>query len=175
MTEIEKIEKYRQIIEMTRMGMDAWSIAEAMGFQTGRDAKKFLRKALKEFCSETAEEIRAQELSRLEELEKELWGKARAGVSDRQCIEFDRLLKVIQMRLEWSGARPAPLAPVSITDNRLQVVVLSLAEKSAQGDSAVSSRLLSDESSKTSNAAEGRGDCSVSDSQDELTKHSQDD
>lgn len=125
MQNLERIEQYRQILELSRLGMDAATITETMGFETVSATKSFLRKAAKSLASEAAEEVRSQELLRLEALEQKLWPHALAGSSQRDCIEFDRLLKVIQMRLEWSGARPAQLAPVQITDQRLQIVIQS--------------------------------------------------
>ena len=171
----EEIERYRLILDERRKGTDYPALAMLLGCDLST-AERLTKRAVKALLKDAAEEIRTQELDRLAVLERELWEKARTGVSDRNAVEFDRLLRVISMRLEWSGARPAPLAPVQINDHRLQVVVNHFYPADSQPHQVAAMRTLPAQAEQQPDAAlSAESNLAASDSQHESEQPSQED
>src|SRR5437899_198117 len=118
----EQIVLYQNLLQDYRYGKTIPELAMRFGGDIPL-AERTLRKAVKALLKDQAEEVRTQELDRLATLEATLWPQAIEGAAHAKNIAFDRLLRVIAMRLEWAGCRPAPPAPVQISDNRMQIVV----------------------------------------------------
>jgi hypothetical protein len=78
--EVETVEKERQVIELRRAGYTFDDIAKAVGYAYSSGAHQAFRRALKRTLIEAGiEELREQELDRLDRLQRSLWTQALTG------------------------------------------------------------------------------------------------
>jgi hypothetical protein len=131
MNAAERAAQYQQVVTLNRLGMPITEIANMLGLTGIKEARRILRRALRELCGEQAEDIRQQELDRLARLEALLWPEAIKSVADCNNVAFGRLLRTVELRLEWSGCRPAPLPPV-LQDNSLKIQIVNFTEPSLE-------------------------------------------
>lgn len=97
------------MLELRRSGKTYQQIADIVGVARPEKAQKLVSTAIKRVLKETAEEVRAIELSRLDILIECLWDKVMADMENKEpdYRRFDRLKGLIETKLRWCGAQPA--------------------------------------------------------------------
>lgn len=111
------------VLELRRSGKTYQQIADIVGVNSPQKAQKLVGTAIKRVLKETAEEVRAIELSRLDVLIECLWDKV---IKDMESTEpdyrkFDRLKGLIETKLRWCGAQQV----VDNSDKSITIVVQS--------------------------------------------------
>lgn len=98
--DIDVIERERQVIEMRRAGQTFDEIANAIGYATPASAHHAYTRALKRtLITAGTEEIREQELDRLERLQTFAWVEAERG----NLKAMETVLKIMQRRARLLG------------------------------------------------------------------------
>lgn len=96
---IEAVERQRKAVELRKAGMSYEAIADELGYAGKSGAYKAVSSALTRTLQEPADELRALELARLDDMLKGLWVNARKG----NVYAIDRVLKIMQRRAELLG------------------------------------------------------------------------
>lgn len=97
---IEAAERRRQALRLRIRGASFDDIAEQVGLAGGKgSACRVVQEALAEIGREEAEELRALELYRLDELHRAVWSKALRG----NLAAVDRVLKIMERRAKLCG------------------------------------------------------------------------
>lgn len=92
-------EKRREALRLRITGASFTEIAEALGYGHKGTACAIVREALAELGREEAEELRALELYRLDELQRAVWDAALSG----NLPAVDRVLKIMERRAKLCG------------------------------------------------------------------------
>ena len=95
----EVIDKERQVLELRRTGAGWEAIAEVVGFSNASGAYKAYQGAIARVLVQPAEELRTQELDRLDRLQRAYWKDALEG----NVRAADFILRVIDKRCKILG------------------------------------------------------------------------
>jgi len=105
---LEVIEKERKALELRRAGVGYDEIAQAVGYANGSGAYRAVQRAMKRTLREAgAEEIRDQELDRLDRMQRSVWPRAIQG--DLPAV--GAVLRIMERRSRMLGLD----APVTAT------------------------------------------------------------
>lgn len=95
----EVIDKEKKVLELRRTGAGWEAIAEVVGFSNASGAYKAYQRAIARVLVQPAEELRTQELDRLDRLQRAYWADAMAG----NVRAADFILRVIDKRCKILG------------------------------------------------------------------------
>lgn len=118
----------QEVIALNRLGMPILDITHTLKLPNVKETRRILRRALREYCAEACEDIREQELDRLARIEAQLWPLATNNPHDPNNVAFGRLLRCMEMRLEWSGCRPA-IPKAVVQDNSLKIQIVNFLDR----------------------------------------------
>lgn len=96
---VEANERQRQALELRKAGVGFQSIADQLGYKDHSGAYRAVRAALKKTLQEPADELRAIEVERMDQMLAGLWPKATTG--DTWAV--DRVLKIMERRANLLG------------------------------------------------------------------------
>lgn len=125
---IESAERQRQALELRKAGVGFQQIADKLGYADHSGAYRAVATALKKTLQEPADELRAIEVERLDQLLLGLWPKAIKG----DTWSVDRVLKIMERRSALLGL-DAPVkreltANIDHVISRPDLSILSVAE-----------------------------------------------
>lgn len=94
-------------LQLRREGQSYRQIADSVGLRDERAAQALISKAITRLLKESAEEVRAIELSRLELLITTLWSQAVLDVQGDtpDFRRFDRVKQLLETKLKFCGAQ----------------------------------------------------------------------
>ena len=95
----ELAEKERLALEFRKAGFDYPTIAQKLGYANHTGALKAVQRALKRTLREPAADVRALEVSRLDDMHAGLWDRAKRG----DTFSVDRVLKIQERRAQLLG------------------------------------------------------------------------
>jgi len=110
---LEAVERQRQALELRKAGLGYQAIADQLGYKSPSGAYAAIRAALKATIQEPANEVRAMELARLDDLLHGIWSAAVGG----NVLKLDRVLGIMKRRAELLGL-DAPKTWKDLTDPR---------------------------------------------------------
>lgn len=128
--EFERAERKKNAVELRLAGASYRDIGNALGCSTVT-AMNDCKEALAEIPMQQADEMRTVELSRLDRLQRAVWGKAIKG--DLQAV--DRALKIIDRRAKLLGLDAPQQVQITANDVDLDATVdkmLRVAEMALQ-------------------------------------------
>lgn len=97
--EVASAETARSVLELRKGGATYAEIATSLGLSAPSQAYRIAQRAIAELPRESAEEVRAIELERLEAMHRAVWDAAMAGDLDA----FDRALRASESRRKLMG------------------------------------------------------------------------
>lgn len=117
--------RLQHALELRREGRSYQEIADRVGAASPGKAQALVSRAIRRVLRETAEEVRAVELSRIEALIQCLWDRTIADLdtADPDYRRLDRLKQLIETKLRWCGAQA--VIEGQGADNRIQIYVNS--------------------------------------------------
>jgi hypothetical protein len=113
-------ERQGQALALRKAGLGYAAIARQLGYAGASGAYKAIMTALRALTREPAEELRALELARLDDLLAGLWADARRG----NVAKVDRVLKVMARRAALLGL-DAPQRFAEVTDHRQEAEAIA--------------------------------------------------
>jgi hypothetical protein len=119
---IEATERQRKAIELRKSGVGFQKIADTLGYKDHTGAYRAVKAGLKKTLQEPADELRAMEVERLDQMLLGLWPKATKG----DTWSVDRVLRIMERRAALLGL-DAPQKREVTTD----VVLRGFAERAA--------------------------------------------
>lgn len=128
--EFERAERKKNAVELRLAGASYRDIGNALGCSTVT-AMNDCKEALAEIPMQQADEMRTVELSRLDRLQRAVWGKAIKG--DLQAV--DRAIKIIDRRAKLLGLDAPQQVQITANDVDLDATVdkmLRVAEMALQ-------------------------------------------
>jgi hypothetical protein len=128
--EFERAERKKNAVELRLAGASYREIGDALGCSTVT-AMNDCKEALAEIPMQQADEMRTVELSRLDRLQRAVWGKAVKG--DLQAV--DRAIKIIDRRAKLLGLDAPQQVQITANDVDLDATVdkmLRVAEMALQ-------------------------------------------
>lgn len=140
--EFERAERKKNAVELRLAGASYRDIGNALGCSTVT-AMNDCKEALAEIPMQQADEMRTVELSRLDRLQRAVWGKAIKG--DLQAV--DRAIKIIDRRAKLLGLDAPQQVQITANDVDLDATVdkmLRVAEMALQ-QTAVEDDVFDDE------------------------------
>jgi hypothetical protein len=93
-----------QALSLRRAGYSYQDIATELRI-TERQAQRWVLRALRLILRETAEQVQALDLHRLDVLIRALWEPALREVEQGEYAKFDRVVRLVELRLRWAGTR----------------------------------------------------------------------
>lgn len=132
------IEKQRRALELRKAGVTFDVIAAQLGYGGKSGAYNAVASAMRRTLQEPADELRALELARLDDLWRGIWVEARTG----NVQKIDRVLKIMQRRASLLGL-DAPKKFADATDRRKEAEAIA-AEIGKADDPAVVDRIHQD-------------------------------
>jgi transcriptional regulator with XRE-family HTH domain len=97
--EVRLAEDEKAVLDLRKQGCTYAEVAERLGMSSASQAYRVAQRALAELPRESAEEVRAMELERLDAMHRAVWDAAISGDLDA----FDRALKVAESRRKLLG------------------------------------------------------------------------
>ena len=107
------LERQRRALELRKAGLGYQAIAARLGYASHSGAIKAVQTAMRRTLQEPADELRALELARLDDLLRGIWVAARTG----NVQKIDRVLRIMQRRASLLGL-DAPKKFADATDQR---------------------------------------------------------
>jgi hypothetical protein len=135
---IEAVERQRKAVELRKAGMSYEAIADELGYAGKSGAYKAVHTALTRTLQEPADELRALEAARLDDLWRGIWLDARKG----NVAKIDRALKIMARRAALLGL-DAPIKTEDVTDRRKEAEAIA-AEIGKADDPAVVAQIEAD-------------------------------
>lgn len=117
---IEAVERQRQAVELRKAGLGYEAIAQQLGYAGPSGAYKAIQSALRRTLQEPADELRAIENARLDDLWRGIWLDARKG----NVLKIDRALKIMARRAALLGL-DAPTRTEDVTDRRAEAETIA--------------------------------------------------
>ena len=112
---LAELDKQRQALEFRKAGLGFEAIARQLGYRGPSGAYYAVATAMRRTLQEPADELRALELARLDNLLRGIWVEARTG----NVAKIDRVLKIMDRRASLLGL-DAPQRYKDVTDRRHQ-------------------------------------------------------
>lgn len=111
---VTQTEREAQALTLRTSGASFEQIAAAMGFRTRAGAYQAVQRALRKTIQEPADEVRQQELARLDRMLLGIWQSATTA-SPHQLEALDRVLKIMDRRCYYiTGLKvPERIAPTT--------------------------------------------------------------
>ena len=97
--EVRLAEDEKAVLDLRKQWCTYAEVAERLGMSSASQAYRVAQRALAELPRESAEEVRAMELERLDAMHRAVWDAAISGDLDA----FDRALKVAESRRKLLG------------------------------------------------------------------------
>ncbi len=113
-SDINARERMNQALSLRKAGASLDQVATACGYASKSGAHKAIRRALSELPRENAEELRALELARLDELLMSYWQRAKKDVNAAHLV-----LKIAAQRAQLLGLNIEP----KFAEQQTQVIV----------------------------------------------------
>jgi hypothetical protein len=135
---LNALERQRQALELRKAGMTYQGIADQLGYRSVSGAYDAIRNAMRATLQEPADELRALEAARLDDLWRGIWLDARKG----NVAKIDRALKIMARRAALLGL-DAPIKTEDVTDRRKEAEAIA-AEIGKADDAAVVAQIEQD-------------------------------
>lgn len=129
-TRIDAQQKRAQALELRRSGATFQQIADALGYANAGTVHRMVRQALAAIPVEAAEAYRAEELDRLDALQRGLWPAARSG----NVRAAEACLRVMESRRKLLGLDAPTRIDAKVSselDAEIEQLVELLSEPSA--------------------------------------------
>lgn len=114
------LERQRQALELRKAGMGYEAIARQVGYASHSGAIKAVQTAMQRTIQEPADELRALEVARLDDMLAGLWVDARRGAVGK----IDRVLRIMERRATLLGL-DAPKSYKDVSDKRAEAVSIA--------------------------------------------------
>lgn len=135
---IAAVERQRQALELRKAGGTYQAIADQLGYRSVSGAYDAIMGAMRATLQEPADELRALESARLDDLLRGIWLDARKG----NLPKLDRVLKIMARRAALLGL-DAPQKFEDVTDKRKEAEAIA-AEIGKADDPAVVAQIEAD-------------------------------
>ncbi len=135
---LSELDKQRRALELRKAGLGFEAIASRLGYRGPSGAYYAVASAMRRTLQEPADELRALELARLDDLLAGLWLDARQG----NVAKIDRVLRIMERRATLLGL-DAPKKFADATDRRKEAEAIA-AEIGKADDPAVVDRIHQD-------------------------------